>query len=269
MRIRSEPQIVPRYESVPCATSYEKPTDCLRINCSAIAMYERELKMRKAVEVKLRKSVIRERALLRQQARLIAQKETLSEESEHRLLNGLQLIASLLGIQSHATSNAETAAQLAVAADRVAAIGRVHRHLHKLDHVESVEFKQYLQSLCHDLAEMVSNDDQKRALVVDGIELRIPTRKGIPLGFIASKLITNSIKYAKGRIAVRLEKRDGKGYALSISDDGPGLPETFDPSKSRGLGMKLVASLVGQIHGQLQIARGENGQGTQFTVLFP
>ena len=249
--------------------TFEPPSNCTQKNCSALALYDRELKARKAIEVKLRKSAMRERILLREQAALIRQKEMLNEESEHRLLNGLQLIASLLGMQSRATNNPEVAAQLNVASLRVASIGRIHRHLHKLDRIESVEFKQYLETLSRDLSEMVSSESRERQLVVEGDELTLPTRMGIPLGFIASELITNSIKYAKGCITVRLQSDVGMGHSLTISDDGPGLPEYFDPAATGGLGMKLVSSLVKQINGRLEFGRGDNDQGTQFTVTFP
>jgi two-component system, sensor histidine kinase PdtaS len=249
-------------------TKFQQPDNCLHAECSTISLYERELKKRRATEAELRKCVLRESALLRQRNNLIQQKDLLSKESEHRLLNGLQMITSLLSIQSQATKNAEAAAQLKIAAGRVAIIGRINRHLHALDAVESVEFKQYLENLCHDLSGMASNEGPEGGIVVEGIELRVPSATGIPLGFIANELITNSIKYAKSRIMVRLERDPEKGYALSVSDDGPGLPEGFNPTASDGLGMKLVSSLVRQIGGRLEIAQGDNGKGTRFTVLF-
>ena len=248
-------------------TTYRQPPDCPIAACSAISMYELELEKHRHTEAKLRESAIREHALLHQKEELIQQKDILSKESEHRLLNGLQLITSLLAVQSRAAQSAEVAAQLTIAANRVATLGRVHRHLHTLDHVESVEFKQYLEKLCHDLLDMASSNIPERDLAVEGGELRIPTVTAIPLGFIASELLTNSIKYAKGRITVSLTNT-GNGHALSISDDGPGLPEGFDPAASCGLGMKLISSLVRQIGGELQIDKGKDGHGTCFTVLF-
>ncbi len=266
MIINRRQRVVSHRKALAAGTKFQQPEDCPFARCSAISMYEEELKKHKATEAKLRRSVTREKALLRQKDDLIEQKDILSRESEHRLLNGLQMITSLLSIQGRATKNAEVAAQLTIAANRVATIGRVHQHLHALDYVESVEFKQYLDSLCHDLSDMAS---PATVLVVEGIELKVPSVTGIPLGFIVSELITNSIKYAKGRITVKLETALGKGYALSVSDDGPGLPEGFDAAgSSNGLGLKVISSLVRQIGGRLQIARGDNGKGTTFTVLF-
>jgi two-component sensor histidine kinase len=89
----------------------------------------------------------------------------------------------------------------------------------------------------------------------------------IPLGFIINELITNSAKHGGGNIIVRFQPTSS-GHSLSVSDHGPGLPRGFDPANSKGLGMKIVQSLVKQIGGDLQIAAGGDGQGACFTVTF-
>jgi two-component system, sensor histidine kinase PdtaS len=248
-------------------TQFQRPHGCPFSVCSAIAMYEEELDRHRETEAKLRESLLRESNLLARKDELILQKDTLSKEFEHRLLNGLQFITSLLAVQSRATKNAEVAAQLTIAANRVATLGRVHRHLHTLDNAEGVEFRQYLEKLCDDLADMASSERPERSLVVEGTELQIPTVTAIPLAFIACELITNSIKYGKGRIVVGLQGTP-MGCALSISDDGQGLPQGFNPAATKGLGMKLITALVKQIGGVLDIGKGDRGQGTRFTVRF-
>ena len=102
-----------------------------------------------------------------------------------------------------------------------------------------------------------------------GFEITLPSVIGIPLGFIVSELITNAAKYGNGRILVRLEPNPGNGYALSISNDGPGLPVGFDPVARHGLGMRIIRSLVKQIGGELRFGRSNNNQGARFVVLFP
>ena len=234
-----------------------------------VASYERELTKLRFTEIQLRGSLAREEALLRQKDELIQQQEILSQESNHRLLNGLQMIVSLLSLQSRMSANAEAASQLAVAANRVATIERVHRRLHYLDILRTVAFKQYLEDLCHDFSMMLFPAEGSRpGIVVEGIEIELPTVIGIPLGFIVNELVTNAVKYGKGRVTVRLEGNPGQGYALSVTSDGPVLPEGFDPATCKGLGMRIVRSLVEQIGGELQIGRGDRNQGTQFTVLF-
>jgi two-component sensor histidine kinase len=99
-------------------------------------------------------------------------------------------------------------------------------------------------------------------------EIELPAATAIPLGFIANELITNAAKYGIGRIMVRLEPNPEKGYALSVSNDGSCLPEGFDLADHKGLGMRLIQSLVGRIGGDLRIVRGDKNQGTRFTVVF-
>jgi len=234
-----------------------------------IGSYERELTKYRRTEILLRETLARDEALLHQKDTLIQQQAVLSQELDHRLLNGLQMIAGLLSLQIRASANAETASQLAVAANRISTIGRIHRRLHSFDGVETVAFKRYLEDLCREFSTILSSQQgQQEAIVVEGIELDLPTVTGIPLGFIVNELITNAVKHGKGRITVRLEPNPGKGYALSVSNDGPVLPEGFDPGASKGLGMKIVRSLVERIGGELRIGRGDKNEGTRFTVLF-
>ena len=238
-----------------------------------VASYERELKRERIrhrrAETELREVLAQEEALLHQKDELIQQQEILSKESDHRLLNDLQMIVNLLSLQSRASTNAEVASQLAAAADRVATIGRIHRRLHSLDGVQTFALKQYLEDLCRDFSMMLSSEDHpERVILVEGIELMLPAVTAVPLGFIANELITNAAKYGKGRITVRLEANSAKGYALSVANDGPALPDGFDPGSGKGLGMRIIRSLVGRIGGELRIGRGDKSQGPRFTVLF-
>ena len=233
-----------------------------------VADYKRELIRHRRTETGLREALARDEALLCQKDELIQQQAVLSQESDHRLLNGLQMIVSLLSLQSRASENAEVASQLAAAADRIATIGRIHHRLHSLDGVETFAIKQYLDDLCRDFSTMLSSGCPARIVVAEGIEMTLPAVTAIPLGFIANELITNAVKYGTGRITVSLESNPEKGYALAVSNDGPSLPDDFDPAHCKGLGMRIIRSLVKQIGGQLQVGRGDGNQGARFMVLF-
>ena len=113
----------------------------------------------------------------------------------------------------------------------------------------------------------LSEERPDQVIAVDAIELSLPTTIGIPLSLIVNELITNAIKHGRGRITVTLAPA-GSGHALSVRNDGAGLPEGFDPTACKGLGMKLVSSLATQIGGELRIDRGEANDCTRFTVLF-
>ncbi|WP_315702635.1 MULTISPECIES: sensor histidine kinase [unclassified Bradyrhizobium] len=220
------------------------------------------------VAVQLRRALAKAEARLLQQDELIHRQELLKAESDHRLLNDLQMIISLLALQSRNTTNPEAASQLAAAANRVSMIARIHHRLNSYDGVRTIEFKKFLQDLGREFSAMSSSDASLGKIRVEGSEINLPAFTAIPLGFIANELITNGAKYGKGRIAIKLEPDPKYGYALSVSNDGPALPEGFDPAAGEGLGMKIVRSFTDQIRGELRIGRGADGQGARFTVLF-
>jgi two-component sensor histidine kinase len=234
------------------------------------ASYECELAEHRDTERRLREALAREEVVLRRKDGLINQLGVLSKESDHRFLNNLQMVSSLLSLQSQDSVSPDVAAQLANAAKRVATIARVHRRLHSLDGKQTVEFKWYLDELCRDYSTMLPAEERtRRAITVEGIKTDLAVLTAMPLAFIVNELITNAIKHGKGRIIVRLDAPAGRGYALSVSNDGPALPKVFDPVACHGLGMSIVMALVKQIDGELQFGQGDNSQGARFTVLFP
>jgi two-component system, sensor histidine kinase PdtaS len=228
------------------------------------ASYERELRANRVTEIRLREALAGEEVLLEQMDKLAKQHEALSQEADHRLLNCLQMIASLLSMQSRGTRNEETQAQLAVAANRVTTIERVHRRLHSFDGVRIVAFRPYLEELCRDFSTMLSRE----VVLASGFDVNLPGAAGIPLGFIVNELITNAAKHGNGRITVTFESRPEKSYVLSVSNEGPALPEGFDPAASHGLGMRIITSFVERMGAELQIGRNEKNEGARFAVLF-
>jgi two-component sensor histidine kinase len=224
-------------------------------------------KQHDALTAELQAALAREQVLLREKHDLSQRQVMLAREFEHRLINGLQLIVSLLSLQSRTATTPEAADQLTIAARRVAALARVHHRLHLLDHQDTVEFRDYLQHLCEDLSGLLFQEGSGHAIVVEAANVEIPTGFAIPLGFIVNEMVTNSAKYAKGHITVRFETTSAH-YSLSVLDDGPGLPAGFTPAHSKGLGMKIILSLVKQIGGELHTLPGDYGRGACFMVKF-
>ncbi len=226
---------------------------------------EPNTKDRDMLMMELKASHERESNLVRTRDELLKRQTLLTQEFEHRLVNGLQVVASLLTLQSRNAGSPEAATQLNDAAVRVAAISRVHRRLHLLDHEEKVDFRNYIQGLCADLSALLLYDNVKRRILVSGHDGYLPVITAIPLGFIVSELVTNSTKYTDGNIDVRVAD-DGSTHSITVTDEGLGLPDGFDPAHSRGLGMNIIRSLVKEIHGTLQFSPGKDGRGTRVTV---
>jgi two-component sensor histidine kinase len=230
---------------------------------------ERELIDSRSLEIRLRDALAESEAQVCRQDELIRNQELLSKESDHRLMNDLQMTISLLSLQSRASTNAEAATQLAVAANRVSMIARIHHRLHSYDGVKAIDFKKLLGDFGRDFSAMLSSEERPEQVIVESIDVNLPAAIAIPLGFIVSELIANAAKYGDGRIAIRLQLDPEYGYALSVSNGGPALPEGFDPGASTGLGMKIIQSFAKQIGGELRVGRNDDGQGARFIVLFP
>lgn len=216
----------------------------------------------------LQAALTREQALLADKQELSQRQVLLAQEFEHRLVNGLQMVVSLLSMQSRIATTPEAAAQLTIAAHRVSALGRVHHRLHLLDHEQKVAFKPYLEQLCRDLSGLLFDENSSHFVRVEGEDVEIPTASAMPLGFIVNELITNAVKHGKGQVIVRIEASLPAVRSISVLDDGPGLPAGFNPAHSRGLGMKIVQALVKQIGGTLEFRPGDNGRGVCSIVKF-
>ena len=217
----------------------------------------------------LREALARESLLLKEKEALLLQHEILRSESDHRLLNGLQMVVSLLSLQGRSSTNLDVGRQLSIAANRLATIERIHRRLHFNDDAKTVAFKAYLDDFCRDFSGVVAlGDGGHNQILVEGVNVQLPTTTAIPLGFIVNELITNAVKYGAGQIVVRLQACPAKGYMLSVSHDGPPLPPEYDPAASKGLGMRIIQSFVRQIGGTFSFDRGDASLGPCFKVEF-
>jgi two-component sensor histidine kinase len=201
---------------------------------------------------------------LRLTARQMARNaEIMTREIDHRVMNSLQFVASLLNLQSRRAIRPEIAEELKVAATRVAAVARVHRHFYARGSAESVDGFTYLQRLCRDLSGILQAD-----IAVAGSSGVIPTSQIVPIGLLVNELVTNAVKHGAGRIDVTFASADPDHFLLRIADEGPGLPAGFDAAESRGLGMKVITSLVAVLKGRWN-ADGKAGTGAVFSITFP
>jgi two-component system, sensor histidine kinase PdtaS len=221
-----------------------------------------------ALRAELQASLARESALRADNRDLTQRQVMLTQEFEHRITNGLQLIAGLLSAQSRTMPTPEARIQLSIAARRVVALGAVHNRLHLLDQPANMDLKEFLVGLCDDLSSLLLQNRPDHAIVVEGTTAEIPSSLAGALGLITNELITNSVKHTNGDITVRLEKRAPAAYSLSVLDDGPGLAAGGEAAKSKGFGMKLVLWVVEQIGGELQINRRHDGHRACVTVTF-
>lgn len=201
----------------------------------------------------------------------LEQKETLLKEIHHRVKNNLQIISSLLNLQSKKIKDSVVLESIEEGKNRVEAMSLIHQNLYQSDRFTSIEMNSYINQLMTHLASSFNfdSDDIKYKVDTNGIDLDIDT--AIPIGLIINELVTNAAKHAFtnkdfGNIKVVLvELRDNR-YKLIVQDDGIGIDPDIDYSKLKSLGFRLVNTLgVKQLNGDLKV---ESDYGSKMTLLF-
>ncbi|MEN6574676.1 histidine kinase dimerization/phosphoacceptor domain -containing protein [Methanobacterium aggregans] len=197
------------------------------------------------------------------------EKEVLLREIHHRVKNNLQIISSLLNLQSHYIEDEETLDVLMESKNRIKTMAIVHEELYRSPNLTNINFKEYLERLLSNLFYSYGINGEIIEPKFDLEESNISIDTAIPCGLIINELVTNSLKYAfpkgrKGKIEVSL-KSNGGAYILKIADNGTGLPEGIEPENAETLGLQLVNSLVRQIEGSMELIRNN---GTEFKISF-
>lgn len=201
--------------------------------------------------------------------KLLTEKEWLLKEIHHRVKNNLQIVMSLLNSQSAYLQNDAALGAIRDSQHRVQAISLIHKKLYQSDNVGVIHMPHYIHELTDYLLDCFGAGRRIR-LQLNIAPIQLDVSQAVPLGLILNEAITNAIKYAypnnaEGIIHITLEQETGGNYALTIADDGKGLPPDFDPGQSRSLGMSLMEGLSNDLGGQFSI---HSRQGTVIHIRF-
>ncbi len=194
------------------------------------------------------------------------EKELLLKEIHHRVKNNMQIISSLLSLQSKYIKDDLTIQVLKESEVRIKAMALVHESIYLSDNLSSIPFQSYIQRLVEEIITNYSIQSVTPRFKIDDIILNIET--AIPCGLIVTELVTNSLKYAflggEGIITVEFT-RELDRLKLMVSDNGVGIPDSVLHGKPDSLGLLLVKMLVNQLEGELEI---DNSNGTSFRIIF-
>lgn len=201
----------------------------------------------------------------------LKEKEVLLKEIHHRVKNNLQIITSLLNLQSSQIKDPDAIMLFRESQSRVRSMALIHEKLYQSKDLARIDFDGYLRDLMVYLfRSYAANADQIRVHVEsNNMSLEIDT--AIPCGLMISELVTNTLKYAfpagrRGNLWISIGPEDAGHLALLVKDDGVGFKEGFDWRKSDSLGLQLVSTLTSQLHGTIEV----NGVGgTSFKITFP
>ena len=198
----------------------------------------------------------------------LKEKETLLREIHHRVKNNMQIISSLISLQSAEVSDEKLVSLYKETENRIHSMALVHENLYQSHDLSHIGLSQYVQNLVEDLIYSygVSNAIETE-IEVPSIEVNLET--AIPLGLIINEMVSNSIKHAfpdkKGKIMVKLEIDSDENLILMVSDDGVGLPKDSDIDSIKKFGLKLIQALIQQLDGKLTF---ESKNGTTFCIKF-
>ena len=199
----------------------------------------------------------------------LAEKEVLLKEIHHRVKNNLQVISSLLKLQSRYIQDSRVSEMLKESQNRVRSMALVHEQLYQSKDLSNIDFAEYIQNLAHNLFQAYEIHAQGIKLETNMARCCLNIDTAVPCGLIINELVTNALKYAftgqvKGKINIDFTL-DNRVCVLTVSDSGIGFPPDLDYRKARTLGLRLVGSLVKQIRGKIELLETA---GTTFKITF-
>ncbi len=217
-------------------------------------------------------SELANRTLAEQATRLqdaLEERELLLREIHHRVRNNLQIVMSLLNLQRRKMKHVEVALVLDETIARISAMAGIHEQLYREPSLSQIQFGSYLHTLVLEIVSTFAQGEVKPQFDVQAISL--PADTAIPLGLIVTELVTNAIKYGlrerkEGLLRITLSRQGEGRCELTVSDDGPGLPQGLDPAQTESLGLRLVQMLARQLQGKASFAPGP---GFTCRVAFP
>lgn len=195
----------------------------------------------------------------------IIEKEVLMREIQHRVKNNLNVILNFLDMHKRSVEDRSVSEVLTVCKDRINVMALIHAQLYKSADISTVNIKALAEELLKGLVTHYTVGTTKLEYSVDIEDRILPINYSTPVGLILNELIVNSLKHAffgrdTGKIEVSLKVRKSGDTVLTVCDDGIGMPEGFDISKSKSLGYKLIKILSEiQLQGSYEIKTGRNG----------
>jgi len=200
----------------------------------------------------------------------LAEKEVLLKEVHHRVKNNLQIISTLLDLQSETIKNEEALRAFRESQDRIKAMALIHEKLYESSDIASIDFGKYVNDLSVHLFNSYLIDPGCITLNVDTGGISMGIDRAIPCGLIINELVSNALKHAfpdnrPGEISIRFDVEEDGRITLAVADNGIGMPEGIDPAHSATLGLQLVSMLARQLRGRIEMA---NNRGTSWEITF-
>jgi two-component sensor histidine kinase len=199
----------------------------------------------------------------------LKEKEVLLREIHHRVKNNLQVVSSLLFLQSQKFSDPELRTCFLESQSRVCSMALAHEQLYQSKNLAEVSIKTYLENLIKQQQQISIYPGQEIICQVAIEDIPLHIEKVVPTGLLVTELLSNVYKHAfadggGGQVTISLQNDNGQ-IVLEVADNGVGLPADFHPYEAKTLGLQLVTALVNQLDGTMEL---ENDNGTCFRIRF-
>lgn len=203
-------------------------------------------------------------------ARSLREKETLLSEVHHRVKNNLQIVHSLLDMQTASVEDKRARDALVDSCNRVRSMAQIHQSLYQSEDIAKVDFANFCEGLISSLFAAYNIDLERIHVVSDLAEVELAIDQAVPCGLIANELIANALKHGfpnghRGEIRVSSKRDENNVVELTVSDTGRGMPAGFKLGQDSGLGLQLIELLVDQIGGTLEV---DTKDATTFVITF-
>ncbi len=197
----------------------------------------------------------------------LREKEVLLAEIHHRVKNNLAIISSLLTLKTYQIEDDVVKKLLYESIAQVKSMSLVHEMVYQNEHLDSVDFGEFLNRFVPALTEMFSEKDKKISIEIDAGQGFISLKESIPCALLISELVTNAYKHAfrglqEGIITIRFQLIGGL-YSISVEDNGIGTSESEIMAKSGSMGFSIISGLVDQLGGQLTYLEKPHGFGVR------
>lgn len=200
----------------------------------------------------------------------LREKESLLKEIHHRVRNNLQMVSSLLSLQTKNTRDKAAVTALEEGKSRVKAMALIHQKLYQNDNLSSVGMQEYIESLVKSIQQVYKRSDGEIDVRIDARGTELDIDQAIPVGLILNELVSNSFKHAfpypieNASIQIQVKSKNGQGY-FEYSDNGVGLPEDSEHKSKASMGIRLVNRLVNQLQSQMNTDNSRGGVRFWFT----
>jgi len=214
----------------------------------------------------------------------LKEKEIMLKEMHHRVKNNLQVVSSLLNLQSNYITDTKAIEAFRISQNRIMSMALLHEKLYKAKNISQINFKDYIKDLTFNLTNSYSLTPNlvNLGLTVDNVPINMDI--ALNIGLIISELVSNSLKHAfpqlsnlenpsdyhseneKIEINISLQRKNEDNLIMNVKDNGVGFPTHLNFKKTDSLGLQLVNTLVEQIGGNIELKR--NG-GTEFEIVIP